>query len=547
MREPTPPGAAAIDQAVRDIERAIGTSDYRHAAALADLASARGLIHPIVPVARALWFERQGQDEAAVACFRNAATLSPRDARIPNAIGFCFVRLGRLDQALEAFNEAIRLERSADAYQRKGWVLGLAGRIREAEQAYERALKLAPRNAETLASLASLAARKGDAQRARKYAERALAVDPRHPNAHVALAIVEIDAREYKPAIERLRAVAENASVAGQERSIVLGLLGDALDGENATREAFAAYAAANAERRKVHGHRYAGGKSAGEILDEVIAAFEESPAACWLPPAPTAARDGDPRSHVFLLGFPRSGTTLLEQALGNHSEIATLDERDFLADIAERYLMDRAGLETLSRLDEAVLANHRKDYWRRVHAEGLNPAGRVFVDKQPFNTIKLPLIARLFPDARVLFAIRDPRDVVFSCFRRQLELDLLRFEFLTLEGAAGMYGRFMWLADLARAKLPLSFFDHRYEDLIADFDATTRAVCAWLDVAWLESMRDVAASARALNASRASAAQIRRGLYREGTGQWRRYRSELDSVLPGLQPWVERFGYPDS
>jgi Tfp pilus assembly protein PilF len=547
MREPATPAAGSVAQAVRDIDAAIGASDYQRAAVLADFASARGLVHPIIPIARALWFERQGQDEAAVADFRNARALSPRDARIPNAIGFCLVRLGRLDEALAAFEEAIGLEPSATAHQLKGWVLGLAGRVREAERAYERALKLAPRNVETLASLASLAARKGNAQRARKYAERALALDPRNPNAHVALAIVEVEAREYKPAIERLRAVAENSSVAGHERSVVLALLGDALDGENATREAFAAYAAANAERRKLYGQRFVGGKSAGEILDEVVAALAESPAARWRAPEPAATRDDGPSRHVFLLGFPRSGTTLLEQALESNSEIATLDERDFLAGIAERYLTNAAGFETLSRLDGAVLADHREAYWRRVHAEGVKLAGKVFVDKHPFHTIKLPLIAKLFPGASVLFAIRDPRDVVLSCFRRQLEVDLLRFELLTLEGAARMYDRFMRLADLCRAKLPLSFFDHRYENLIADFDTTTRAVCAWLDVPWQKSMRDVAANAHSLDAGKASTGQVRRGLYREGVGQWQRYRVELDPMLPSLQPWIARFGYPGS
>lgn len=547
MRETTTPGAGSVARAIRDIDAALGTNNYKRAAALADTASASGVVHPIIPIARALWFERQGHDEAAVTCFRNAKALSPRDARIPNALGFCLVRLGRLDEALAAFEEVIGLEPSATAHQRKAWALGLAGRVEEAEHAYEQALKLEPRNVETLASLASLAARKGDGARARLYAERALAVDARNPNAHVALAIVEVDAQKYRPAIERLRAVVDNPSIRGHERSVVLGLLGSALDGENATREAFAAYTAANAERRKLHGTRFTGGKTAGEILDEVIAAFAESPVARWRAPGPAATPGDVPSHHVFLLSFPRSGTTLLEQALERNPEIATLDERDFLADIAQQYLMDAAGLEKLSRLDQALVAAHRETYWQRVQAAGVKPGGRVLVDKQPFHTIKLPLIAKLFPHARVLFALRDPRDVVLSCYRRQLDVDLLRFEFLTLEGAARMYDRFMRLADMARAKLPLSFFDHRYEELIADFDSATRAVCDWLDIPWEESMRDVSANARRLDAIKASTAQVRRGLYGEGVGQWRRYREQLAPVLPTLQPWVERFGYPDS
>ena len=456
------------------------------------------------------------------------------------------MRLGRLDEALAAFEEAIRLERSAAAYQRKGWVLGLAGRVDEAERAYERARKLAPRNIETLASLASLAARKGNAERARKYAERALALDPHNPGAHIALAIVEVAAGTSS----------RRLSVCAPSRRIHrLGVM------NAASCLRFSATPLMARTRRAKHSlpmrrqmpnagsctdARFTGGKSAGEILDHLIAALAESPIAGWLAPEPAAARADGPLRHVFLLGFPRSGTTLLERALARNSQIATLDERDFLAGIAERYLTNAAGVESLSRLDGAVLADHREDYWRGVHASGLKLAGRVFVDKQPFHTIKLPLIAKLFPGAQVLFSLRDPRDVVLSCFRRQLDMDLLRFEFLTLEGAAAMYDRFMRFADVCRGKLPLSFFDHRYEDLIADFDATTRAVCAWLDVPWHESMRDVGANARELLAIKASAMQVRRGLYRKGVGQWRRYRLELGPVLPALRPWVARFGYAD-
>lgn len=547
MREPITPSAGPVAEIVRSIETAIGASDYQRAAELADFATGRGLVHPIVSIARALWLERQGQDDAALAFFRTASSQLPRDARLPNAIGLCLVRLGRLDEALAAFEEAIRLEPSAAAYQRKGWVLGLAGRVNEAERAYERALKLAPGNVESLASLASLATRKGNAERARRFAERALLLDPRNPGAHIALAMVEIGAGKYQQAAERLRAIVNIASLSGHERSVALGLLGDALDGENATPEAFAAYTAANAERRNFHGHQFSGGKSAIELLDGLITAFANTPDERWRVSPAASSRQNMPAHHVFLLGFPRTGSTVLEQALENNPAIATLDERDCLADMAQRYLTSAEGVEMLSRLDEATLAKHSAAYWQRVDALGLKLAGRVFVDKQPFHTLKLPLIARLFPEAKVIFAIRDPRDVVLSCFRRQLEVDLLRIEFLTLEGAVGMYDRFMRLADLCRQKLSLPFFDCRYEDLVADFDTTTQAVCGWLGVPWHESMRDIAATANRLDANRASTGQVRRGLYRDGVGQWRRYRGELDSVLPRLQPWILRFGYPHS
>lgn len=542
----TNPRFKTAAEAVREITNAVVASDYVRAALLAQAAGSSGVIHPMIQIAHALWLESQGRDADALASYNQARTLSPGDVRIITSIGLCLARLYRFDEAARAFDEAIRLEpRTASSQQRKGMVLGLAGRLDEAARAYERACKLEPRNVETLTSLASLAVRKGDKTKARDYAERALAVDMHNANAHVALAQVELGDGDCRSAAERLRKVAKDPSIVGQARSVMLGLLGDALDNDETAREAFAAYSAANAERLNLHRQRFQGQKRAREILDDVIAAFAEIPTERWHgPPVPVSPRV-TPSCHVFLLGFPRSGTTVLEQALESHPDVTTMDERDFLPDIAERYLMSAAGVETLSRLDEATLAAHRATYWQRVDALGLKLAGRVFVDKQPFHTIKLPLIARLFPEAKIIFSLRDPRDVVLSCFRRQLEVDLLRVEFLTLEGAAGIYDRFMRLADLCREKLPLPFFDCRYEELIADFDTATRDVCGWLGIPWRESMRDIAATAHRLDANKASTSQVRRGLYRGGMGQWERYREELGPVLPRLEPWIERFGYP--
>ncbi len=168
----------------------------------------------------------------------------------------------------------------------------------------------------------------------------------------------------------------------------------------------------------------------------------------------------------------------------------------------------------------------------------------RVFVDKHPFNTIKLPLILKLFPDAKILFAIRDPRDVVFSCFRRHFDVDFVKFAFLELESAAQLYDAVMGFGMLCREKLPLAFFEHRYESLIADFDGQTRAVCDFIGVEWSDKLRDFAATAQSLDSRWASAGQVKRGFYTEGVGQWRRYREEIAPVIPLLEPWIARFGY---
>ena len=186
----------------------------------------------------------------------------------------------------------------------------------------------------------------------------------------------------------------------------------------------------------------------------------------------------------------------------------------------------------------------YRNAYWKLVADNGVEVKGKLFVDKQPLNTIKLPLIATLFPNAKILFALRDPRDVVFSCFRRRFKINVATYEFLTLEGTARCYNSVMRLAELCRKQLAIDLCQSRHEDVVNDFDVHIREICRFIGVEWADEMRDFKGAARLQSIRSLSAAQVRRGLYREGIGQWQRYAKELAPILPVLEPWIEAFGY---
>src|SRR5262249_46159290 len=148
------------------------------------------------------------------------------------------------------------------------------------------------------------------------------------------------------------------------------------------------------------------------------------------------------------------SGTTLLEQVLASGSNVVALEEKGTLNSLGDTYMTSSEGLDALAGICGEELETARQDYWTRVgkYAGELN--GKVFVDKQPLNTVKLPLIAKLFPRAKVLFALRDPRDVVFSCYRRHFQINVAMFEFLGLEDAARFYASIMNLGEIYRDKL---------------------------------------------------------------------------------------------
>jgi hypothetical protein len=280
-----------------------------------------------------------------------------------------------------------------------------------------------------------------------------------------------------------------------------------------------------------------------GDTMPEYLRRLRDhfARAAAW-PPSPPAASDA--AGHVFLVGFPRSGTTLLEEALASHPLVVSTQERDGLADAVRSLMGTSQALNRLATLGERDAAQYRKLYWDRLRAHGIAPEGRVVVDKQPYNTINLPLVARLFPGAHVVFSLRDPRDVVLSCFRHQFRMNAGNWELTTIAGAAGLYDATMELADLYRQTLPLALHEVRFETLVAEPASELQRLCRFIGLPWDDAMTRMTDRAGRRAIVTPSAAQLVRGLNQDGVGAWRRYAQELAPVLPVLARWARRFGY---
>ena len=538
----TPGGQAMLDQ----VSAEVGANNLKRAAEIADAAIAAGNRHPVFFNARALLAESQGNQQAALDEFEKALVLTPQNPLVLKATGMCLVRLNRPQEGVNRFDMALRLEpNDAQTYYFKGWGLAADGDQDGAKRAYERAIALQPNYPEALAALAAIVARSSEREAARRLANRALALNPREPAAIVALAMCDLAESDYRAAERRLKTMLNDRNTQGHSRTLALGYYADALDGEGRFAEAFAAYRLRNEESRAQNTERLSGQRSRAAV--EGIANYLRKTAAQpWnTPPAgETASRA---REHVFLMGFLRSGTTLLEQVLAVHPDVVHLEERETLVEVSRTYLRSDQTLDRLAVLSGDELDRLRAQYWRRVESAGVNPRRRVFIDKQPLNVFNLPIIARLFPHAKILFAIRDPRDVVLSCFRRHFDVNAVMFEFLGLEDGARFYSAVMDLAEAARATLPLDLLEHRYEDMIADFEGRVRRVCDYLGIEWTDEMRDFSTAAQSRSIRSPSASQVRRDLYRTAVESWRNYAPQMAPILPVLEPWVQRFGYPPS
>jgi hypothetical protein len=336
----------------------------------------------------------------------------------------------------------------------------------------------------------------------------------------------------------------QDPNVGAVNRAYAMSLAGDILDAQDHTAEAFAAYAASKALQRDGYAPTMAGIESVQAREHRLINYFRRADAAGWR--SEKQAQTAVP-THVFLVGFPRSGNTLLEHVLAGHPGIAAMEERTCLMDSAAAFFGSDAALDCLAGLSEAELDHWRGAYWTRV-AESEPPLSRpVFVDKMPLNAVFLPLIARLFPRAKILFVLRDPRDVILSCFRRRFAMNAGMFEFTTLNTSAAYYAAVMELMQVYSEKLTLEILQVRHESLIADFDGEARRVSKFLGLEFQDEMRAFAGRAKAQNIDTPSGIQLARGLSDAGVAQWRRYRPQLEPILPVLAPFVARFGYPES
>jgi hypothetical protein len=393
-----------------------------------------------------------------------------------------------------------------------------------------------------LAGLAAVASARGDHDRARTAGLLSLNAVPALPDAVFAVVSADLADEQLDQAEVRLRKFLAESGVTPLDRARGLILLGDILDAQGLAEAAYGEYVAANALFKSLHQARWGQGLSAAEYVRQLIRTLDSTTPAQWAPHKPDRASVG----HVFLLGFPRSGTTLLEIILDGSAQVASLEEKESLLDGLRAYLKDPSDLSGLLAASEDELEVYRDAYWDAVMRQGVDLAGKVFVDKYPLNTLKLPLIARLFPDAKIIFAVRDPRDVVLSCFRRQFRMSAPMYEMLTLKDTAEYYNAVMHLADRCFKLTGMSVLEVRHEDLVADFRGQMDAVCRYLGLQWTSVMADFAERAKARPQATPSTAQLSRGLNRRTVQHWRRYEAQLQPVLSTLSYWVERLGYSD-
>jgi len=439
---------------------------------------------------------RRGEEAAAVAAFEKAVTLRPRDARLRNSYANVLYQMNRYDAAREQAGEALSLDpRFAEAQVTLANIAYAAGRFEEAEQDYRKAITLNPQNTNAWRSLAGC----------RKFAQG----DP------------------ITQELERLEP--QLAKAADPARMNFHFARGKVLMDQGADDRAMADFAAANALAAKRWSHDPDG---TDRLYAKVMEIFSPENAARWS--EAVRARLGEEADHfgsqmIFILGMPRSGTTLVEAALAAHPEVYGAGELVYLGNLGRRQISPsgRGFPVALPGLDPVVFQTIGEEYLRRVR--DVVPAEAHFVtDKMPFNFEFLGLIPLALPGAKILHLTRDPRDVALSCWVQYFPAGLSWS--YDLQHTARFLRSYQRLMDHWKAVFPGRILDVSYESMVEDFEGGARAVLDHCGLDWRDDILRFHEAKRPVRT--ASAEQVRRPVYAGSKGRWRRYAEHLGPII---------------
>jgi len=494
--------------------------------------------------------EHLGAREPVLAerAFREALRHRPGDAIALSGIGHCLRLQQREPEAVRALLAAADVLRTTVGPGGGDALLDIAFELQEA-LAPEPSLTLLdvvlthnPSHARAWHLRARACQRMSRIEDGLAAAMRATELAPAAGNAQLLRAELEQAAGHLEAAHARLSPIA--ATPSHPQRVRALRLLGSLHDAAGRYPEAFAcmrdagALLRASAEARALNGQRVM--QELARVRTLCDAAFFDAHRDDG---APTTAE-----SPVFLLGYLRSGTTLLEQVFSAHPAVTVTNETSLMPSVLHelRRLGGGAGdwSTQLERIGPGGLARLRAHYFAEAAARFKVPPGDMLLDKTAMNTLNIALINLLFPNARAIFALRDPRDVAISCFMQPFELSPITVHWLDWEDGARMYAETMSFWRVMRERLSLGVVVCRYEHLVEDLRGAVEPVLAHCGLEWHDACEAFHIHERGEAIRTPSYAQATRPIYKRAVGRWRGYAEPIAAIRPVLAPALVDFGY---
>jgi tetratricopeptide (TPR) repeat protein len=469
---------------------------------------------------------------------RNAVRLAPAHPQSHKLMGMIFTETQRPQIGEFHYRRALELSEARDPIllANLAWNLKCQGKVTQARALYKESVEAAPDIFQTLFGWGQLEEVDGDFVVARSRLDRAAEIKPDDPGLRVARATLLTREGKCTAALTELEEASADPNA--------LLARGRILEMMKRYDEAFACFDEAKRLAREITGKAYFA-QQAQDIVER-LQSFFVSERMRLMPRA--TLREGHAQP-IFIVGFPRSGTTLAEQVLSSHPKISAGDELPFINELADMTpqlfgspLLYPEALAELWMGDKRRGVDTLRDaYLQRAELWGfIRPGSAYFTDKMPLNEMHLGLISLIFPRSPLIHVVRHPLDVVLSVYAHHLTHGY--FCAYALETIARHYALVMDLVHHYRAQLALRYLPIRYEDMVEDMPGSVRRMLNFIGESFDENCVNFHDNPRVPQTP--SYAQVRQKLYDQSRFRYRHYRKQLEPVIPILKPFVDRLGY---
>ena len=487
--------------------------------------------------------KKQGKLEEATEAFRKALDIKPDYAEVYINMGNALQGQGKLDEAIKAYNKVISLKPNfAEAYNNIGVALKDQGKLDEAIEAYNKCLSLKPDYAEAWLNGADAL------EKWNKLNELEIWLD----NAFNSFETVPADLRFMKSKLLWRNKKFEETSylisdikfetISEIRKKDYLNLKAKCFEQSKKFEEAYECFVLVNSlvktskEYKRYSPEDYFQNKKdnlakiRSRSKKNVEVKSEENPE--FLP--------------TFLVGFPRSGTTLLDTILRSHSKIKVVEEKPLLNN-TEKFLKKSGYDDFIDKFIPKYVNIEAQKIYKQEFNKHIDTSSidKVYVDKLPLNLLKVPLIHQLYPDAKFILALRHPMDTILSCWMQNFKLNQAMANMVDLDRIVDFYCIAMETFKICRFNYNLNVYEIRYEDLIKNFQKESEDVVQFLNLQWEPEManyQDTALKRGRINTP--SYSQVVQPIYKDSQYRWLNYQKYLEQYLDQVKPWISEFGY---
>ena len=519
----------------------------------------------------------QGNLEEAILAFKKAIALKPNYFEAFNNMGNALQDLGKLEEAIQAFNTAIRIKPNfAEALNNMGVTFRSCGKLKEAIQTYNKALLIRSNYVEVFNNKGNVYKDQGKLEKAINEYKKAISFRPNYyeawsngadalekwnrleqleswlGKAFLNFTDIPSDLKFYEAKLHwRQKRIKKALSVISKiniekisqvRQQDYLNLRAKCLEQLKDFDGAFKYYSEMNSLAKKSRDYQ----KSNPEkYFNEQCNQLErlKSDQHFQLSNIPNKKTSFSP---VFLVGFPRSGTTLLDTILRSHSKIDVVEERLSLSK-AKAYIQTKGFHDTLDQtLPKTLVREARSTYQAefKKHIKDLKSKA-IHIDKMPLNILEAPLIHQLYPEAKFILALRHPMDTVLSCWMQNFKLNPAMANMTDLDRIVEFYCIAMETLKISRAKFRLDVYELKYENLLDNLTRETSSLLSFLNLTWEQEMknyRNTAIKRERINTP--SYSQVIQPIYKDSKYKWLNYKKFINKYMTKLKPWIQEFGY---